>query len=227
MPSSGVDQHSDRLASYVGNCSVSSTPGGLGGAQMSSIETLRVAPAGTTDRVVAAWANAHPVTRRAVVAACVTSAALGSAVTAPVAVRWSIAAVGVILAVAAMVDVHEQKLPNRLLLGALASVSLGVLGASNVAIAASATLGMLLGGGLMLLVRLTRGVGMGDVKMAAVVGASAGAVALMAAPVALAVASFAGATFGVITRRQRLPLGPALWLGWAVALGACAAGWLS
>ena len=86
---------------------------------------------------------------------------------------------------------------------------------------------MLLGGGLMLLVRLTRGVGMGDVKMAAVVGASAGAVALMAAPVALAVASFAGATFGVITRRQRLPLGPALWLGWAVALGACAAGWLS
>lgn len=194
---------------------------------MSSIETLRVAPVGTTDRVVAAWANAHPVTRRAVVAACVTSTALGTAVTAPVAVRWSIAAVGVILAVAAMVDVQEHKLPNRLLLGALTSVTVGVLGASNVAIAASATLGLVLGGGLMLLVRLTRGVGMGDVKMGAVVGASAGAVELMAAPVALAVASFAGATFGVITRRQRLPLGPALWLGWAVALGACAAGWLS
>ena len=194
---------------------------------MTSIETLRVAPAGTTDRVVAAWADAHPVTRRAVAAACVTSAALGSAVSASTTVRWSIAVVGVVLAVAAMVDVQEHKLPNRLLLGALASVSLGVMGASNVALAASATLGMLLGGGLMLLVRLTRGVGMGDVKMAAVVGASVGAVELMAAPIAVAVAAFAAASFGVISRRQRLPLGPALWLGWAVALGACAAGWLS
>ncbi len=227
MPSSGVEQHSDGLASYVGNCSVSSTSGGLGGTRMTSIETLRVAPAGTTDRVVAAWADAHPVTMRAVVAACVTSVALGTAVTAPVAVRWSTAAVGVILAVAAMVDVHEHKLPNRLLLGALTSVTVGVLGASNVAIAVSVALGMLLAGGLMLLVRLTRGVGMGDVKMAAVVGASVGAVELMAAPIAVAVAAFAAATFGVITRRQRLPLGPALWLGWAVALGACAAGWLS
>ena len=194
---------------------------------MTSIETLRVAPAGTTDRVVAAWADAHPVTRRAVAAACVTSAALGSAVSAPTTVRWSIAVVGVVLAVAAMVDVQEHKLPNRLLLGALTSVTVGVLATSNVALAVSVALGMLLAGGLMLLVRLTRGVGMGDVKMAAVVGASVGAVELMAAPIAVAVAAFAAASFGVITRRQRLPLGPALWLGWAVALGACAAGWLS
>jgi len=194
---------------------------------MTSIETLRVAPAGTTDRVVAAWADAHPVTRRAVAAACVTSAALGSAVSAPTTVRWSIAVVGVVLAVAAMVDVQEHKLPNRLLLGALTSVTVGVLATSNVTLAVSVVLGMLLAGGLMLLVRLTRGVGMGDVKMAAVVGASVGAVELMAAPIAVAVAAFAAASFGVITRRQRLPLGPALWLGWAVALGACAAGWLS
>ena len=194
---------------------------------MTSIETLRVAPAGTTDRVVAAWADAHPVTRRAVAAACVTSAALGSAVSAPTTVRWSIAVVGVVLAVAAMVDVQEHKLPNRLLLGALTSVTVGVLATSNVALAVSMAVGMLLAGGLMLLVRLTRGVGMGDVKMAAVVGASVGAVELMAAPIAVAVAAFAAASFGVITRRQRLPLGPALWLGWAVALGACAAGWLS
>ena len=119
MPSSGVDQHSEGLASYVGNCSVSSLSGGHGGTRMTSIQTLRAAPAGTTDRVIAAWADAPPVARRAVAAACVISAALGSAVTAPIAVRWSIAAVGVLLTVAAMVDVQEHKLPNRLLLGAL------------------------------------------------------------------------------------------------------------
>ena len=134
---------------------------------------------------------------------------------------------GTLLAVAAMVDVREHKLPNRLLLAGVLTVALVVLAASNVAIAVSAMLGMLIAGGLMMLVRLTRGVGMGDVKMAAVVGASVGAVELMAAPIAIAVAALAAATYGVITRRQRLPLGPALWLGWAVALGACAAGWLS
>lgn len=194
---------------------------------MTPIDTLRVAHVGTTDRVVAAWSDAHPVTRRAVVAACVTSAALGTVVTAPTPVRWSIAVAGLILVLAAMVDVHEHKLPNRMLLGALAFVTVGVLATSNAALVVSGALGLVLGGGLMLLVRLTRGVGMGDVKMAGVVGASVGAVELVAAPIAIAVAALAAATYGVITRRQRLPLGPALWLGWAVALGACSAGWLS
>ncbi|MCY7297830.1 MAG: prepilin peptidase [Ilumatobacteraceae bacterium] len=194
---------------------------------MTTIETLRVTPARTTDRVVAAWAAAHAVLRRAVVAAWVTSAALSTAVPAPTTVRWSIAAVGVVLAIAAMIDVREHKLPNRLLLGALAAVVAGVLTASSVAVVASATIGMLLGGGLMLLVQLTRGVGMGDVKMAGVVGATVGAVEINAAPVAIAVAAFAAAAYGLITRRQRVPIGPALWLGWAVSLAACAAGWLS
>ena len=192
---------------------------------MTSIQTLRAAPAGTTDRVIAAWADAPPVARRAVAAACVISAALGSAVSAPTTVQWSIAVVGVLLAVAAMVDVQEHKLPNRLLLAALAFVTVGVLATSTVALAMSAMVGMLIAGGLMMLVRLTRGVGMGDVKMSAVVGASVGAIELLAAPIA--VAAFGAATFGMVTRRQRLPLGPALWLGWAAALGACAAGWLS
>ena len=194
---------------------------------MTTIETLRVVPAGTTNRVVAAWAGAHPLLRGVVIASCATSVVLGAAVPAPTAVRWSIAVAGVVLALAGMVDVREHKLPNRLLLGALATVTVGVLATSSVALTVGATLGMLLGGGLMLLVRLTRGVGMGDVKMAGVVGASAGAVEIVAAPIAIAVAAFAAATFGLMTRRHRLPLGPALWLGWGVSMAACAAGWLS
>jgi len=194
---------------------------------MTTIDTQRVAPARTTDRVVAAWGNARPVLKRAVLAAWVTATALCTAVPAPTPVRWSIAVVGVILVTAALVDVHEHMLPNRLLLGALLAVGAGVLMASSAAVAVTATIGMLLGGGLMLLLHLTRGVGMGDVKMAGVVGASVGAVEINAAPVAIAVAALAAATYGLLARRQRLPIGPALWFGWAVSLAACAAGWLT
>lgn len=197
------------------------------GDTLRTIETLRAQPVATGDRVVAAWADAHPVVRRATVAAGVTSAALSTAVAVPTGVRWSIAAAGVVMALAAMVDVHEHKLPNRLLLGALVAVVAGVAASANAEIVMSALVGLVVGGGLMLLVRLTRGVGMGDVKMAGVVGASVGAVNQMAAPIAIAIAALAAALYGLMSRRRRLPLGPALWLGWALALAACVAGWLS
>lgn len=194
---------------------------------MTTIETVRVTPAPTAERVVAAWAAAHPVMRRAVLAACVTSAAISSVIPAPTSVRWSVAAVGVILAIAAMVDVHEYRLPNRLLLGALAAALAGAFAASSVSTLIAAAIGMLLGGGLMMLVHLSRGVGMGDVKMAGVVGVSVGAVEVNAVPVAIAVAAFVAAAYGLAAHRRRLPIGPALWFGWAVALAVCAAGWLS
>ena len=92
----------------------------------------------------------------------------------------------------------------------------------------SALLGMAVAAGLMLLVRLARGVGMGDVKMASVVGASVGAVTngLLAAPIAIAVAALAAATYGLMARRQRLAMGPSLWLGWASAFAFVSIGWL-
>jgi hypothetical protein len=62
--------------------------------------------------------------------------------------------------------------------------------------------------------------------MAAVVGTSAGAVSPVAAPIAIAVAALAGSAYGLLARRRRIAMGPALWLGWAVALGAATAGWL-
>jgi leader peptidase (prepilin peptidase)/N-methyltransferase len=193
---------------------------------MKAMGTLRAEPVVTADRVVAAWADAHPVVRRAVIAACVTAAALSTAVAAPATVRWSIAVVGVLLAVAAMVDVHEHKLPNRLLAAAWLVTIGGALATANASIVVRMLAGTVLAGGLMLLVRLARGVGMGDVKMASVIGGTTGGVALIAAPVAVAVAAFVAAAYGVMARRKRLPLGPALWLGWAVALAACATGWL-
>ncbi len=196
-------------------------------AETSITETLWVRPALTTDRVVVAWVGAHQVVRRCVIAATVMAGALGSALPVADAVRWSVAVVGAVLALAALVDVHEHKLPNRLVGTAMVVALVGVLSTTTAALLISSVSGMVLAGGLMLLVRLTRGIGMGDVKMAAVVGASTGATAVVAAPLAIAIAALVAVVCGVLTHRQRLPLGPALWAGWAISLAAVAAGWLS
>ena len=57
------------------------------------------------------------------------------------------------------------------------------------------------------------------------VGVSVGVVSAPAAAFAVAVAAAAAGLFGIAARRHTLPLGPALWLGWAVALQATSMGW--
>ena len=142
-------------------------------------------------------------------------------------VAGTTATVGVLLAGAAFVDSHERRLPNRLLAIALALALGGAVLSLTRAVILEAVVGMVIAGVLMLCVRLARGVGMGDVKMAAVVGASVGAstTTVLAAPIAIAIAAFTAATYGFIANRRRLPLGPSLWIGWAVTL--VATGWLS
>lgn len=134
---------------------------------------------------------------------------------------------GVVTAAAAVIDVHEHRLPNALvalvalssLLAATATGQAGTLG--------RAVLGAALAGGLMFTVHLSRGVGLGDVKLAAALGCSVGPLALLAAPTAVGVAAAAAAAAGYSLRKPRLALGPALWLGWAVATAAAAKGWLA
>ena len=194
---------------------------------MNTLRMARPTPATVSERMFGAWAAAHPITRRALVAACVTSMALGALVPLAAPAGAGIALCGAVLAAAALVDLHEQRLPNRLLVVALAATVVSVVVAGEPALVGRAAIGMLLGGGLLLLVRLTRGVGMGDVKMAAVVGASTAPLAIVSAPVAIAIAAMVAAGYGLLAKRTRLPLGPALWLGWAAALAAGVAGWLS
>ncbi|MBI4933156.1 MAG: prepilin peptidase [Actinobacteria bacterium] len=132
-----------------------------------------------------------------------------------------------LLAAAALVDVHERRLPNRLL---LLSGTIAVVGAASTGdpwVVLASVLGGAIAGASMLVVRLTRGVGMGDVKAALVIGASAGSVALIAAPVAVAVTSFVAAAYGLLSHRARVPLGPSLWVGWVVALFGTSSGWWS
>ena len=195
--------------------------------------TCRAPVRSTGDRVLAAWRHARPFARRSLIAACATSVALVGSLRTPAIVAGTTATVGVLLAVAALVDVHERRLPNRLLAAGCAFALAGALLSSDSTVAIDAVLGLILAAGVMLCVRLTRGVGMGDVKMAAVVGASAGActTSLLAPATAIAIAALAGATYGFIANRQRVPFGPSLWFGWAatIALAAFVApmGWPS
>lgn len=174
-------------------------------------------------RVRRAWAAADPRSRRLCCAACLAAAALATAVPAAVAVRVGVAVTGQLLAAASLVDVHERKLPNRLLGAALLVATAGAA-VAGAAVVAGMWFGLLAAGVPMLLVRLARGIGMGDVKAAAVVGASTGSVSPVAAPVAIAVAAFVGAAYGMVAGRRHVAMGPALWCGWAVALAGVAGG---
>lgn len=166
-------------------------------------------------------------------AASATSVAVAVSLRVSAIVAGSTAIVGVLLAVAAFVDAHEYRLPNRVLAAACACALGGALLAIDNAVLLDAVLGLLAAGGLMLSVRITRGVGMGDVKMAAVVGASAGActTSVLAPATAIAIAALVGAIYGFVSNRRRVPFGPALWFGWAVAIALTsyveANGWLS
>lgn len=184
-------------------------------------------PRSTTDRVVMAWLHAHHVTRRALVAAVVTSIAIGAAAPVPFVARVAIGAVGTLLALATLVDVHERRLPNRLLGAALAVASIGWFATLDPISIVRAVVGLLVAGSLLMIVRIARGIGMGDVKMAAVVGASTGGASLLAPPAAIAVAATVGATYGLLSHRLRIAFGPALWLGWASAFALASGGVVS
>jgi prepilin signal peptidase PulO-like enzyme (type II secretory pathway) len=179
----------------------------------------------TASRLDDAWHSTDDVVRRAGVAAGATSCLVAMLTPVDGVVRLSCALVGVVLAAAALVDVHERRLPNRLLaLGAVIALAGPVL-TGDPRMLVRGLVGGMIAGISMLIVRLARGVGMGDVKAAAVLGVSVGTVNLVAAPLAIATAAFAAATYGLLAHRQRIPLGPSLWFGWAAALLVTSLGW--
>lgn len=177
----------------------------------------------TTERVERAWARVGATTRRASVAAGLTVGGLAAALEADWSLRVALALTGALLIATALVDVHEHRLPNALVAAALATSLIGAAATLDLVSLAGSLGGTLVAGGAMLAVRLTRGVGMGDVKLAGAIGASAGSLSLLAAPLAIAVAAVVAAAFGLATGPRRVPLGPALWLGWAVSVAAMVA----
>jgi leader peptidase (prepilin peptidase) / N-methyltransferase len=127
------------------------------------------------------------------------------------------------LAAITLTDLERRIIPNRILLaGAVAGLAIAAVtdpsGLPERGIAAAAA------GGLLFLIALAypRGMGMGDVKLAAVMGLFLGS----AVSVALAVAVIAGSVVGIgvmahkgsSARKQAVPFGPFLALGGVVAL---------
>lgn len=205
----------------------------MGDAQLTLTRTGDRAPCrapsrSTADRVAAAWQHSPLYVRHLLIAACATSIALAWWASG-VGVEFGVAGSGVLLALAAFVDLRERRLPNRLLGAAFVAAFVGAALAADLAVLGHTLMGMATAGGAVLLVHLTRGVGMGDVKMAGVVGASVGCStsSWFAPPAAVAIAALAAALFGIIAQKQRVVLGPSLWLGWATTLCLHGIGWSS
>lgn len=127
------------------------------------------------------------------------------------------------LAAITLTDLERRLIPNRILIaGAVAALAVAV--ATDPSSLPERGIAALAAGGLLLLIALAypRGMGMGDVKLAAVMGLYLGS----AVSVALAVAVIAGSVVGIGVmlregsgaRKQAVPFGPFLALGGVVAL---------
>lgn len=163
---------------------------------------------------------------RALVAApwCTAAAIVGFVAAGDGWSRVAGAVLGALLAAAAVVDVREHRLPNRLVGGAFVVALGGATTAGDAAVVAAAA-GAMVAGGLLFVVHLSRGVGMGDVKAAAAIGMALGPGGWWAAPAAIAAAAAVASVYGAVRGVRRLPLGPSLVLGWAVVSAVVAAGW--
>lgn len=128
-----------------------------------------------------------------------------------------------LLVVITLTDLDRRVIPNAVLLaGAVAAIA--IVGVSDSASLASRAIAAAAAGGFLFLVALAypRGMGMGDVKLAAVMGLYLG----RAVAPALLIAFAAGALVGVVlivsrgpsARKQAVPFGPFLALGGVVAL---------
>jgi leader peptidase (prepilin peptidase)/N-methyltransferase len=178
----------------------------------------------------AAWRTSDPAAR--VVAGVLGLGCLAAtAVWLPVTLRAAgVAAALLPLWWAALVDVAERRLPNRLVLASLAAVVVTTAIATIAEGAGRAIAVSVIGGALavslpMLVMHLVSpaGLGFGDVKAGVALGGALGLIDVWTAVLALLGASVIGAAVGLVLRRRSLPFGPSLVAGAAVALVAARA----
>ena len=160
-------------------------------------------------------------------AAGVVSATTAVGVVAALVARGSPAAATVALALvaaagAAVVDVRERRIPNRLVsvaaVPSVAFVAVAMLSGGGRAVAVPSVVGAALLAGPILIVHLVdpAAMGFGDVKLAAVLGATVGLMDWRWALVALCLASGGTSAVGLARRARDLPFAPGL-----VAASAC------
>jgi Flp pilus assembly protein protease CpaA len=176
----------------------------------------------TATRLVDAWRATKPLRRRQAVLAAL--AMVGVAAFATVAVPTAsavvIGIVGLLAGASAIVDLHEHRIPNRLLTLSLIAVVIGaVLGALFVSgyIVGEVIVGLIVAAFPLFAIRYGHGLAMGDVKMAGVLGAAGGLIHPIVGLITVFVAALASGVFALIHHRRRLALGPWLWAGFGTA----------
>lgn len=143
---------------------------------------------------------------------------------------WQAVLVGGLLALMpgiALIDLRHRIIPNRLMYPALLLFPVLILPARLIGEAADparAGIGLLLFGGILFVVAVvSRGMGMGDVKLAAVIGLVMGSLGLRFVGVAAGAAVVFGGLGGVVAlamgkgRKSAIPFGPYLAAGAVVA----------
>lgn len=172
----------------------------------------------TLERVEQAW-TALPTRRRRLVVlgiAAVVAVGIGAAGVVSVSPAAALVLVGLLGGAAAVVDQHEHRLPNTLLAIAMCTVlvAAAIDGAwTLVDVAVSLTMAAF----PLWAVRYGKGLALGDVKFAAVLGAAAGLVHPFAGLLVAWCATLAAGVFALGTHRRRLALGPWLWGGYVAA----------
>jgi leader peptidase (prepilin peptidase) / N-methyltransferase len=128
-----------------------------------------------------------------------------------------------VLATVTVTDLDRRVIPNRILLaGAVAGVA--IIAASDPGSLAERAIAAAAAGGFLLVgtVADRGGMGMGDVKLAAMMGLYLGAAVAAALLVAFAAGALAGAALvlrhGAAARKRAIPFGPFLALGGVVGL---------
>lgn len=128
-----------------------------------------------------------------------------------------------LLAVIAVEDLRHRRIRNRYVL-ALAAVVVGSVAIATTsgdgAMAGRAAVGAILGSAPLAIVWVTQPgrIGGGDVKLAATLGALVGAVNPLLAVAAVGLGLVGSLGIALATRRQRVPLGPAMVTGAVVAI---------
>jgi leader peptidase (prepilin peptidase)/N-methyltransferase len=185
----------------------------------SFLEVDRHEQQATGDRITAAWRAAGAPARTLTVA--------GAAACAGLAFAWpgdSAAVVGcalslLVLVVAALVDAVEHRLPNKLVAAAALPVVTALAVAGSADLVRDAALGSALVAGPLLATHLVTpaGMGFGDVKAGAVLGAAVGLLDVEVALLALVLGLGFAAAWGLGRRARSVALGPALVGGALVA----------
>ncbi len=174
----------------------------------------------STQRIGRAWRDAGTAAQFACVVALALTVAVAAWWTSDTVAAPATGASVVVLVSAALVDVAEHRLPNGLVAVAALPVVVTLIAAGSGDLARSAAVGAVMFAGPLLLTHLVSpaGMGFGDVKAGAVLGAALGLIDPQVALLALVLGLASAAAWGLARRARSVAFGPGLVTGALLAL---------